>query len=220
MAPYPVITSRAQLRQLYPAPSRPAVAKQIDHLDGHCRALIAHSPFLVMATAGADGKCDSSPRGGPAGFVRVLDDHRLGIPDLAGNNRLDSLENILDHPGVGLLFFVPGLDETLRVNGAAQLRTDAAVLDVCTINDVRPRLVVTVRVEAAYIQCAKALRRGGLWQRERWPDTSGLPTIACMLRDHYALPDLDLAVVEERLAQSYQLTMWLAGGEAPPITGD
>jgi PPOX class probable FMN-dependent enzyme len=196
------------------------VAKQIDHLDGHCRALIAHSPFLVMATAGADGRCDSSPRGGPAGFVRVLDDHRLGIPDLAGNNRLDSLENILEHPGVGLLFFVPGLDETLRVNGAAELRTDAAILDVCTINDVRPRLVVAVRVEAAYIHCAKALRRSGLWQRELWPDTSGLPTIACMLRDHYASPDLDLAAVEERLAQSYQLTMWLAGGEAPPITGD
>jgi PPOX class probable FMN-dependent enzyme len=196
------------------------VAKQIDHLDGHCRALIAHSPFLVMATAGADGRCDSSPRGGPAGFVRVLDDHRLAIPDLAGNNRLDSLENILEHPGVGLLFFVPGLDETLRVNGAAQLSNDVAVLDVCTINDVRPRLVVAVRVEAAYIHCAKALRRSGLWQPELWPDTSGLPTIACVLRDHYALPDLDLAAVEERLAQSYQLTMWLAGGEAPPITGD
>jgi hypothetical protein len=100
MAPSPVITSRAQLRELYPAPSRPAVAKQIDYLDDHCRALIAHSPFLVMATAGADGRCDSSPRGGPAGFVRVLDDHRLGIPDLAGNNRLDSLENILEHPAV------------------------------------------------------------------------------------------------------------------------
>ena len=89
--------------------------------------------------------------------MRVLDDHRLGIPDLAGNNRLDSLENILEHPGVGLLFFVPGVDETLRVNGAAQLLTDAAALDVCTINDVRPRLVVAVRVEAAYIHCAETV---------------------------------------------------------------
>ena len=128
-----VITSSDQLRALYPPPSRPAVAKQLDRLDDHCRALIGHSSFLVMATADRTGAADASPRGGPPGFVKVLDDHRLCIPDLAGNNRLDSLENLVQHPQVGLLFFVPGLDETLRINGTAELTTDAAILDVCTL---------------------------------------------------------------------------------------
>ena len=208
------ITAPKQLRDVYAAPARPAVAKQIDHLDEHCRALIAHSPFFVLATAGTDGTADASPRGGPPGFVRVLDEHHLAFGDLAGNNRLDSYENIAGHHGVGMLFFLPGRDETLRVNGTATLSTDDDLLDACMIGDIRPRLVVHVRVDAAYIHCAKALLRSRLWHTDSWPDLSALPSTACMLRDHYGLPELDLAGVEKRLEESYRSTTWLAGGKA------
>jgi uncharacterized protein len=210
----------AELRAIYRQPSRPAVAKEIDHLDANCAAFIAHSPFVVVSTADAGGRCDASPRGGPPGFVRVLDDRRLAVPDLSGNNRLDSFQNLLQNDGIGLLFLIPGLDETLRVNGRAIVTTDPAVLDACTVGELRPRVAVGVTVEAAYIHCGKAPRRAGLWDPGAWPDRSALPTIACMLRDHYGLPDMDTAAVERRLEDSYSLTMWLPGGDTPRITGD
>jgi PPOX class probable FMN-dependent enzyme len=214
------VRSIGELRDLYQPPSRPAIAKQLDRLDAHCQALIDRSSFLVLATSDADGHCDASPRGGPPGFVKVLDEHRLCLPDLSGNNRLDSLENLLEHPGVGLLFFVPGLDETLRVNGDAVITTDPEVLDACAIGDLRPRVALGVDVREAFIHCAKALRRGSLWRHDQWPDRTGLPTVACMLRDHYDLPELDVAAVERRLASSYSSTMWLAGGNTPALHGD
>jgi PPOX class probable FMN-dependent enzyme len=214
------VTSMRGLREIYREPSRPAVAKQIDHLDHNCRAFVAHSPFVVVSTADDTGRCDTSPRGGPPGFVTVLDEHRLAIPDLSGNNRLDSLQNIVWSNGIGLLFLVPGLDETLRVNGRATVTTDPAVLDACALGDLRPRVAVGVTVEEAYIHCAKALRRAGLWDPEAWPDRSGLPSVACMLRDHYGLPDMDADAVQRRLDQSYSLTMWRAGGDTPSIEGD
>jgi uncharacterized protein len=214
------VTSMRGLREIYREPSRPAVAKQIDHLDHNCRAVIAHSPFVVVSTADDTGRCDTSPRGGPPGFVTVLDDHRLAIPDLSGNNRLDSLQNIVRSNGIGLLFLVPGLDETLRVNGRATVTTDPAVLDACTLGDLRPRVAVGVTVDEAYVHCAKALRRAGLWDPEAWPDRSALPSAACMLRDHYGLPDMDADAVQRRLDQSYGLTMWRAGGDTPSIEGD
>ena len=214
------VTSTAGLREIYREPSRPAVAKQIDHLDHNCRAFIAHSPFVVVSTADDTGRCDTSPRGGPPGFVTVLDDHRLAIPDLSGNNRLDSLQNIVHSNGIGMLFLIPGLDETLRVNGRATVTTDPAVLDACVLDDLRPRVAVGVTVDEAYIHCAKALRRAGLWAPDAWPDRSDLPSTACMLRDHYGLPDMDVAAVERRLEQSYAHTMWRAGGDTLPIEGD
>jgi PPOX class probable FMN-dependent enzyme len=210
------ITSAEGLREIYRDPSKPALAKQIDHLDQNCRAFIEHAPFLVLASTDDEGRCDVSPKGGPPGFVSVLDEHRLGIPDLSGNNRLDSMENLVRNAGIGLLFCIPGLDETLRVNGRAELTTDPDVLDACTVRDIRPRVVIGVNVEEAYIHCAKALRRAGLWEPEAWPDVSELPTVACMLRDHYAMPELDLAAVERRLEESYAKTTWLAGGEDVP----
>jgi uncharacterized protein len=220
MADQTVITSVDELRAVYRPPSRPAVAKQIDHLDGNCRAFIAHSPFVTVATADADGRCDVSPKGGPPGFVRVLDDHQLAVPDLSGNNRLDSLENLVANAGIGLLFLVPGFGETLRVNGRATISTDPDVLAACAVGDVTPRVAVVVTVEEAYVHCAKALRRSGLWEPERWPDLAALPSAACMLRDHYGLPEMDVAAVERRLEESYDRTLWLAGGDTPPIAGD
>ena len=214
------ITTVEGLREVYRPPSRPAVAKEIDHLDHNCRAFIAHSPFMVLSTADADGRCDASPKGGPPGFVRVLDEHRVGIPDLRGNNRLDSMQNIVANAGVALLFCIPGLDETLRVNGRAAITTEAEVLDACRVGDVRPRVVLEVTVDQAYIHCGKALRRAGLWDEKAWPDLSDMPSIACVLRDHYGLPEMDLAATERRLEESYATTMWVAGGDGPAITGD
>jgi PPOX class probable FMN-dependent enzyme len=214
------VTSEGGLREIYRPPSPTAVAKQIDHLDHNCRAFIAHSPFVVVSTADDTGRCDTSPKGGPPGFVRVLDDHHLAIPDLSGNNRLDSLQNLVRSDGIGLLFLVPGMGETLRVNGRATVTTDTAVLDACALDDLRPRVAVGVTVEEAYIHCAKALRRSGLWDPDAWPDLSDLPSAACMLRDHYALPGMDVAAVERRLEESYDRTLWLAGGDTPPVAGD
>ncbi|MDQ1436556.1 MAG: uncharacterized protein QOK43_185 [Acidimicrobiaceae bacterium] len=203
-----VITTEAELRTLYREPGAGAVRKEIDRLDDNARALIAHSPFVLIATAAADGRCDVSPKGGPPGFVRVLDDHRLAIPDMAGNNRLDSMQNLVANPGIALLFVIPGLDETFRVNGQARITRDADVLDQCEVAGLRPRVVIGVEVETAYIHCAKALRRGSVWQPDAWPDRTDMPSVACMLRDHVGDMDVPVEAVQARLDQSYATTMW------------
>jgi len=125
------IHSVEALRTLYREPSERAVRKQLDRLDAHCRRFVSLSPFLVIASTDAEGRVDASPRGGDPGFVRVLDDRTVLIPDSPGNNRLDSLQNLLSRPGLGLLFMIPGVDETLRINGRATLRTDDALLALC-----------------------------------------------------------------------------------------
>lgn len=205
------VTTEAGLRELYAEPSKPSLAKEVDHLDVHCRAWIAHSPFVVMATTDAEGRCDVSPKGGPPGFVRVIDDNRLAIPDLSGNNRLDSLSNVVSSAGVALLFLIPGIDETMRVNGTATVTTDPDVLAACRVGSVTPKVAVGIDVVTAFIHCGKALRRAGMWDSGAWPDTSDMPKVACILKDHYALPDVDVAAVEQRLSESYS-RMWLAGG--------
>lgn len=157
------LTSVGDLRAHYRTPSRSSLAKQIDHLDGHCATFLARSPFVVVASASADGSCDVSPKGGRPGFVRVLDPHRLAIPDLGGNNRLDSLRNLVERSGVALLFCIPGLGETLRVNGTATITTDPDVLDACADGTLRPRVAIGVDVQEVYLHCGKALRRSELW---------------------------------------------------------
>lgn len=220
VAPYPrpmpfdhPLTSVSELRSLYREPSKPSLAKQIDHLDQHCRTFIGHSPLVLLASGHSSGRIDVSPRGGRSGFVRVLDDHRLAIPDLAGNNRLDSMSNLIDHPGVGLLFCIPGLDETLRVNGTATVTTDPRVMQACTDHDLRPRVAIGVDVEEVFIHCAKALRRASVWEPEEWADLSDMPSVASILADHYALPDMDVGAVEAHLEESYRRTTWKVGGK-------
>jgi hypothetical protein len=200
-----------ELRSIYRNPAGPAVAKQHAAIDDHDRAFIAHAPFVIVSTADAEGRCDVSPKGGPPGFVKVLDDGSVALPDLSGNNRLDSLQNMLDNPGVALLFLIPGVDETLRVNGRARLSTDPAVLAAAAVGDVVPKVAVVVDVEEAFIHCAKALRRGAVWQREQWPDTSDMPPVAQMLRDQ-AVPELTVEQVEVVLEDGYQKTLWKSGG--------
>jgi PPOX class probable FMN-dependent enzyme len=184
--------------------------KEIDHIDAAARTFIERSPFVVLATSGPDG-CDASPRGGPPGFVAVLDDHRLAIGDLSGNNRLDSMSNIVATSAIGLLFMVPGVEETLRVNGRAAITTDDRVLDAAAIDGRRPRVAIGVDVEGCYIHCGKALRRGGLWEPDSWLAPTERPSPACILRDHIDL-DVEPAAIERALEDDYRATLWEAGG--------
>ena len=203
-----IVRSEDELRAVVPAPGEgaPALRKQIDHLDEHCREFIARSPFLVLATAAADGTCDTSPRGGPPGFVRVLDERRVLVPEYPGNRRADSHRNLLENPRASLIFMIPRLRETLRVTGRACITRDAGLLADLAVNGKPPALGIGVEVEEAFIHCAKAFIRSALWQPETWPDE--VPSASLMLRDHMDIPDLTLDAVEARLDESYKKTLY------------
>ena len=185
------ITTLETLRSLYVAAGMRSVKKEIPQLDAHCIRFIALSPFVTIASGGtcsgvnaqANQALDASPRGGAPGFVKVLDAGTLLIPDSPGNNRLDTLENIVQNGQVGLLFLVPGVDETLRVNGRAALTTDEATLAFCADAKRVPKLVIRVSVEAAYLHCAKALMRSNLWDATRHIERAALPSMGEMLKD-------------------------------------
>ena len=157
------IESVDDLRQIYRPAAGGAVAKVIGVLDEHCRDFLAKSPFFVLSTADGDGRCDGSPKGGSPGFVEMLDEHHVAWADYSGNNRLDSFENVVDNARVALLFLIPGLNETLRINGVAQLSTDPDLGERFAVDGRPAKVVVVVTVEEAYVHCAKALRRGALW---------------------------------------------------------
>jgi hypothetical protein len=179
------VTSESELRTLIGGePSKAAVAKEHDTLDTHCREFIARSPFLLLATSNAKGQCDVSPKGDGPGFVLVLDERHLLIPDRPGNKRLDGMRNLLDNPHIGLIFLVPGVEETLRVNGRAWIVQDEDLLGRCEMRGKVPALGIGVEVEEAFLHCAKAFKRSGLWESERWPDLNGLASPAQMLFDH------------------------------------
>jgi uncharacterized protein len=180
--PADTVSSLAGLRALFPEPRERAVKKQIDHLDIHCRSYIALAPFVVLATGGAAG-IDASPRGGAPGFVKVVDAQTLLLPDAPGNNRVDSFRNIIESGEVGLLFMIPGFDETLRVNGGAVLSTAAADLARCADERRTPKLVVRVAVREAFLHCAKAFMRSRLWDETSKVDRDTLPTLGRMISD-------------------------------------
>ncbi|RPH82890.1 MAG: pyridoxamine 5'-phosphate oxidase family protein [Candidatus Rokuibacteriota bacterium] len=181
--PERTITSEQELRDLYGHPGERAVAKERPVLNADCRAFIAHAPFLVMGTAGADGRCDVSPKGDAPGFVHVLDERHLAIPDRLGNNRLDGLRNILENDHVGLIFFIPGREDTLRVNGRARIARDEALLDRLAVNGKRPVTALVVEVEQAFMHCARAFKRAGLWEPARWPDAADVRSMQRMIWD-------------------------------------
>jgi uncharacterized protein len=195
------ITTVEQLREVYPPPADRALRKELDHLDVHCREFIALSPFVLVASADADGASDVSPKGGPPGFVRVIDDQRLLIPDATGNRRADGLQNMLENPRVGLLFLIPGMGETLRVNGRVALTRDPAWLDGLQTGGRPAALALIVSVEQAYLHCAKCILRSGLWRVETWPERDELPSAAEILNDHIGIGDL--AASAAALADSY-----------------
>jgi uncharacterized protein len=177
------ITDEASLRSLHHPPMRRATDKVLRALDQHCRKIISLSPFCVVATQGPTG-ADISPRGDPAGFVRVLDELTLLVPDRVGNNRLDAMTNLLVNPRIALLFLVPGMNETLRINGTARITDDARLLAPSAVNNRAPKVGLVVAVEEALLHCAKALIRSALWDASRHIDRAILPTYAQMLLDH------------------------------------
>ena len=204
-----VLSTDGELRDVFRQPSARAVAKQIDRLDDHCREFVAHSPFVVVGTSNPDGTGDVSPKGGPPGFVRVLDEHRLAMGELPGNNRLDGYRNLIRDSRVGLLFLIPGLDETLRVNGRGFVVTDPEVLEVCALDGRLPPVALGIEVGEAFIHCAKALRRSQIWEPTAWPDRSTMATPACMLVTHAGITgDPQGIKTAEALDVGNARTMW------------
>ena len=183
------ITSEAQLRDLLGAPMPRAVTKELKALHRHHREWIEASPFCLIATAGADGTCDVSPKGDPAGFALVLDDRTIAIPERPGNRRADGYLNILGNPHVGLIFLVPGREETVRVNGRARLVRDAPFFDRMVVKGHRPPLAVVVEVEQVFFHCAKAFKRSALWRPETWPDADGLARMPRIIKDIQDTPE-------------------------------
>ena len=189
------------LVELVGQPSERVKCKVQDRIDQHARTLIAHSPFVLLATASAKGTCDVSPRGDPAGSVLVVDDHTLVLADRPGNKLHDSFRNILENPHAGLLFLIPGMNETLRVNGRATLVSDAPYFDSLVVRGKRPRLAVVIEVDELYMHCAKAFLRSSLWQPQTWPDRATLPTLGEILKDQMALP-IDAGDMDKSLEDS------------------
>jgi PPOX class probable FMN-dependent enzyme len=172
------ISTVAELEALYPSPAPRTLTKIRDHLDAGFVTLVESSPFVLLATADAEGRCDVSPRGGPPGFVKVLDANHVALPDLNGNHLLDSLRNLLVNPHAALLVMLPGQDETLRVEGVAHITTDDEVLDLFVDELRRPAVAVVIDVVSAYTHCAKAFRRGRVWSPESWPHHDRSPFLA------------------------------------------
>ena len=182
-----LLTDAAALRELYGEPSEGAIAKEIDYVHPHYRAMIEASPFMVMATSGPDG-LDVSPRGDPAGFVVVEDERTLLIPDRRGNNRADSLNNLIADPRIALLFMIPGVGETLRVNGRAEISVDPVLLERFPAQGKLPRSVIVVHVERVYFQCPKALVRSDLWNPAKHVERRSLPSQRHDPGGHHARP--------------------------------
>jgi PPOX class probable FMN-dependent enzyme len=193
------ITTMEQLREIIPPPTGGAVAKEIDFVDEHARAFIARSPFALIATSGANGRCDVSPKGDVAGFVQVLDEHTLVIPDRPGNHRADSLQNIIENPHIGLLMIIPGVEWTLRANGRATIVRDPDVLERCAVEGKRPALAIAVHVEELFLHCPKCFLRSNLWDTSHWMPDDEQPQWAAVLRDHTKLDAVPLAVIEKAM---------------------
>ncbi|HCV28584.1 MAG TPA: pyridoxamine 5'-phosphate oxidase family protein [Dehalococcoidia bacterium] len=197
-----VITTEDELRELHGWPSDRAREKTITALDRHCRAIIAASPIAFLATTNADGSADVAPKGDPAGFVKVLDDNTIVIPDRPGNRRFDGLKNILSNPGIGLVFLVPGMRETLRVNGTAELVRDPELLETLKVKGKLPWLAIIVHVDEAFMHCPKAFLRSKLWEPETWPARDSLPSMATVLNDHAFAGKANVEEMEAQMLQT------------------
>jgi uncharacterized protein len=178
-----IVTSEQELRDMLGAPASRSVLKERQALDDHFRAFLALSPFVLMATAGVDGTCDVSPKGDAPGFVLVLDEHRIVIPDRPGNKRFDGMKNLLVNPHIGLIFLVPGRDETLRINGRAWITRDPELLARCVAHDKTPQLAIGVEIEQCFLHCPKSFLRSKLWTQSAWPAPEALASMAQVLHD-------------------------------------
>lgn len=202
-----VVATEAELRAIIGPPVERSVKKEIARLDGHCRALIAKSSFVLIASGDSSGRMDVSPKGDVPGFVQVLDEETLAIPDRPGNRRADTFTNVLQSPGIGLIFLIPGKLETLRVNGRARIVRDLALRERMAVNGKVPELALVVSVEQAFIHCGKCMLRSKLWQHDAWPDVEGLPSQAQCLVDHGKLrepvAEVQASIEKSRATQLY-----------------
>ena len=180
-----LIKDETELRRRYLKPMSRASDNVLDHIDFHCKSILAVSPFCILSSHGAEG-ADISPRGDPPGFLRVIDDRNILLPDRIGNNRLDNFANILAHPEVGRLVLVPGMDETLRINGCAQITDDKRLLEDSAVRGKAPNIGVLIAVKEAFLHCPKAFVRSSLWDPTKFIDRSSLPSYTSMLTDHVA----------------------------------
>ncbi|MGY6706215.1 pyridoxamine 5'-phosphate oxidase family protein [Roseinatronobacter sp.] len=209
--PEHVVTDEQSLRALFPAVHTLAKLKSLDVLDDHAQDFIRRAPFVCIGTQGSDGTADVSPRGDPAGFVAILDQHTLAIPDRPGNNRLDTMSNIIANPNIGLLFIIPGFDDTLRVNGQASLVTDPDLLDRLSMHDRAPRLAIVVRVTEVFLHCAKAFRRSRLWDPAHFQDRAQMPSLMKILLDQTTGAPDDagaLRKMDDDLEKAYKSSMY------------
>lgn len=179
-----VIATRERLREVSRQPSFRARNKAIDHVDDICRRFIAACPFVIVASRGSDGQIDVSPKGDPAGFVTVLDEKTLAIPDRPGNHRLDTFENLLVHPEIGLIFMIPGHGDTLRVSGTGKIVRDGSLQAQLAVDGKQPNLILVITVTEVFLHCPKCIFRSKLWSPEHWPGRSDLPSLAQAIVTH------------------------------------
>lgn len=206
-----LIRDAAQLQALFGETHAIAVQKCLDHLDPHAQAFVARAPFLCIGTQSAEGLADVSPRGDPRGFVKVLNDRTLLIPDRPGNNRLDTQKNILANPAVGLLFMVPGFDDTLRVNGRAQISCDPELLEPLRVNDRLPKVAIVVEVQEVFLHCAKAFRRAKLWDPAERQDRREMGSLLQIILEQTTGAPKDpeeMARIDAGLEEAYRGSMY------------
>ncbi len=209
--PEHLISHESALRELFPEVTSLAVRKVQTSLDDHAQDFIRRSPFLCLGTQNLDGRADVSPRGDPPGFVHILDEQTLAIPDRPGNNRLDSLVNILANPVVGLLFIIPGFDDTLRVNGRASIVTDPAILAGMAMRERLPRVAIVVDVDEVFLHCAKAFRRSHLWHPEHQQRRENMPSLSKMILDQTTGAPQDqgeMRRIDDDLEREYARTLY------------
>lgn len=201
------LEDEAALRALIGTPNEMGRRKQLSALDPHARTFIGHSPFVLIATSAGDGSCDVSPRGDAPGFVLVLGDRKLAIPDRPGNRRHDSFRNLFENPGIGLLLLVPGMEETLRINGRAQVVREAPWFDQMIVRSKRPLVAIVVDIDEVFFHCPKSFRRSQIWEPATWPERSALPTLGQIFKDQISVEqtanELDCA-----LEESYTRTLY------------
>lgn len=208
--PEHLITSVDALRAKFPPTHPVAIVKCLDYLDTHARDFISRAPFLCIGTQSAEGTADVSPRGDPRGFVQVLDDKTLAIPDRPGNNRLDTQANIISNPSVSLLFMIPGYDETLRINGQAQITCDPDLLTGMAVNGRPPSTAILVTVTEMFLHCAKAFRRAKLWDPEHHQNRKDMPSLMKIVMDQTTgVPDeKEMAELDANLEESYRTRLY------------
>ena len=201
------ISDGGRLREIVGEPIPIVRDKEMPRLDNYCRRFIEMSPFLCLGTVGADGHIDMSPRGDPPGFVRVLDDTTILIPDRQGNQRVDSMQNIIDNPRIGLIFFLPGVEETLRIRGRVSITSDPDLLGPLALNGKTPKLGFLIEIDQVFFQCAKALIRSKLWDPATPIKRSEFPSFAQITRDQRR-PDAEIAEVEAMIQENYETQLY------------